>query len=53
MHEENVDETSKNEFTERAIMSLVMEMAELKETTTRLGVVLTALAVTYGVSIEV
>lgn len=42
-----------NEFTERAIMSLVMEAAELKEMVMRIGAVVTALALTYGVSIDI
>lgn len=40
-------------FTDRAIMSLAMEAAELKETATRIATVVAALALVYGISIEV
>lgn len=40
-------------FTERAIMSLVVEAAELKEMAMRIGVVVAALALAHGVSVEV
>jgi hypothetical protein len=40
-------------FTERAIMALVMEAAEMKETATRFGVLVAALAVAHGISTDV
>jgi len=45
--------TRTDEFTERAIMSLVMEAAELKETAMRLIVVVAALALAHGISIDI
>lgn len=46
-------ETGTDGFTERAIMSLVMEATELKEGTMRICAVVAALALTYGISVEV
>lgn len=40
-------------FTERAIMALVMEAAEMKESAIRFGVIVTALAVAHGISPDV
>jgi hypothetical protein len=44
---------TEREFTERAIMSLVMETAEIKEMAARIVVVVAALALAHGISTEV
>lgn len=48
-----VDQDGKDEFATRAVMSLAVEIAELQETATRLGVILAGLASTYGVATEI
>jgi hypothetical protein len=40
-------------FTERAIMSLVMEATEMQKTAKRLWVVVAAVALAHGISTEV
>lgn len=47
------DQDETTEFTTRAVMSLAVEIAELQETATRLGVILAGLASTYGVATEI
>lgn len=46
-------EDDKAGLTERAIMSLVMEAAEMKESAARFGVLVAALAVAHGISTDV
>lgn len=46
-------ETGKDDFTERAIMALVMQAAELKEAVVQISVVVAALALAKGISIDV
>lgn len=43
----------KHEFTERAIMSLVVEAVEMQEKAERVKAVIAALATVHGVSIEI
>lgn len=50
---EKQQKTETDGFTERAIMSLVMECSELVESVKRIGAVVAALALTNGVSTEV
>jgi hypothetical protein len=47
------DDDDKAGLTERAIMSLVMEAAEMKEAALRFGAIVTALAVAHGISTDV
>ena len=47
------NESSKENFTERAIMTLAMDAAEMKEMALRLHAVVGALALAYDISIDV
>jgi hypothetical protein len=53
VQEKSNQETGTEGFTKRAVMSLVMESSELMETAKRVAAVVAALALTYGISIEV
>jgi hypothetical protein len=46
-------ETDAEGFTERSIMALVIEAAEIKETTLRIVAMVAALASAHGISSEV
>jgi hypothetical protein len=51
MSKAHQDETA--QFTERAVMSLAVEIADLQENARRLSAIIAALALTYGVAAEI
>lgn len=54
MSERGIDKKIEtNGFTERAVMALVVEAAELKEMAVRFGALVGALALAHGISTEV